>query len=149
EGDREVPPELVERYEQLGLNTLTDFQSNSFVYHIGLTYLVVKCTNLMHWLFWKLHTYVMPWSYGICVILLTILVRGLMFPVSRRQARTMQDTQEKMAKLQPELKRIREKYRDDFTAQSQAQQELFRRHGVNPLGGLGGCLLLLAQMPIF
>jgi YidC/Oxa1 family membrane protein insertase len=57
--------------------------------------------------------------------------------------------QEKMQKLQPELKKLREKYGDDFTAMQQAQQELYRRHGVNPFSTLGGCLLLFAQMPIF
>src|SRR5262249_534383 len=62
---------------------------------------------------------------------------------------TSQEMQAKMAKLSPELKKIREKYKDDFQALGQAQQELYRRHGINPFATLGGCLLLLAQMPIF
>jgi YidC/Oxa1 family membrane protein insertase len=154
EGDRAVPPELVQRYEDtLNLGTLADYQSpgwgGSFARSIGLTWLVIKCTNLMHGLIWVLHSYVFPWSYGICIILLTVLVRGLMFPISRRQAKISQEMQDKMAKLAPDMKKIREKYKDDFAALSQAQQELYRRHGINPFATLGGCLLLLAQMPIF
>jgi YidC/Oxa1 family membrane protein insertase len=154
EGDRAVPPALIERYEdQLNLNTLTDYHSpgwgGEFANSIGLTWLIIKFTNLMHSLFWVLHNYVFPWSYGICIILLTIMVRGLMFPISRRQAQSSMQMQEKMAKLSPELKKIKEKYKDDFQAQSQAQQELYRRHGINPFATLGGCLLLFTQMPVF
>jgi YidC/Oxa1 family membrane protein insertase len=155
EGDRAVPAELVDRYEdQLSLNTLTDYQSpgwaGSFAHSIGLTYLIIKFTNLMHWLLWVLH-HVPPlsWSYGLCIIALTILVRGMMFPISRKQAINSMEMQEKMGKLAPELKKIKEKYKDDLQALMQAQQELYRRHGINQFAMLGGCLLLFLQMPIF
>jgi YidC/Oxa1 family membrane protein insertase len=54
-----------------------------------------------------------------------------------------------MAKLQPEIKKIKEKNKDDPWALYQAQQELFKRHNVNQFAMLGGCLPLLAQLPIF
>lgn len=153
EGVKEVNADLVNRYENvLNLNTLTDVPSPGVMGTIGdtigLSFLIIKCTNFIHSIIWFLHNYaILP--YGICIICVTILVRGFLFPISRRQAQTSQVMQEKMSKLQPELKKLREKYGDDFTALSQAQQELYRRHGVNPFSTLGGCLLLFAQMPIF
>src|SRR5439155_14801689 len=76
-------------------------------------------------------------------------VRGIMFPLSRKQAATMARTQEQMAKLQPEIKKIKEKHKGDVVAQQQAMSELYRRHGINPAAGLSGCLMLFAQMPVF
>jgi YidC/Oxa1 family membrane protein insertase len=151
-GDKAVSPELVHFYEdKLQLNTLTDYHSpgvmGSFASSIGLTFLIIKFTNLIHGLIWLLHE-VIPW-YGLCIIGVTVIVRGCMFPLSRRQAKNTQDMQEKMAKLAPEVKKLQEKYKDDFQALNQARTELYLRHGINPLSTLGGCLLLFLQMPVF
>ena len=86
---------------------------------------------------------------GICIILVTVIVRGLMFPISRRQQASMARTQEQMAKVAPELKKLKEKHKGDSVAMQQAQMELYRKHGINPAAGLGGCLMLMLQMPIF
>lgn len=81
-------------------------------------------------------------NYGICIIMLTVLVRSCMFPLSRKQAMNMA----KMQELKPEMERIKKKYKDDMQKQSSAQQELFRKHNYNPMGG---CLLMFFQLPIF
>ncbi|MFM7245656.1 MAG: YidC/Oxa1 family insertase periplasmic-domain containing protein [Planctomycetaceae bacterium] len=81
-------------------------------------------------------------NYGIAILLLTVLVRGAMFPVSRKQALSSQ----KMQELQPEMKAINEKYADDPVKKTQATQELWRKHNYNPMGG---CLLVFIQVPIF
>lgn len=81
-------------------------------------------------------------NYGIAIIMLTVLVRGCMFPVSRKQAQSMA----KMQELRPEMDKIKEKYKQDMQKQSQATQELYRKHNINPLAG---CLPLFIQMPIF
>lgn len=81
-------------------------------------------------------------NYGIAIILLTVLVRGCMFPVSRKQAQSMA----KMQELRPEMDKLKEKYKQDMQKQSQAMQELYRKHDINPLAG---CLPLFIQMPIF
>jgi YidC/Oxa1 family membrane protein insertase len=133
----------VERYEDaLHLKTLTDYGGWGF-----WSTLIIKCTNLVHVLIgWLRH--ISP-NEAICIILVTVIVRGLMMPISRKQAATMQRTQEQMAKLQPEIKKIKEKHKNDILAQQQAMSELYRRHGVNPAAGLGGCLMLFLQMPVF
>ena len=94
-------------------------------------------------LLWILHTFyrIIP-NYGVAIILLTVLVRGCMYPLSRKQAQSAQ----KMQELQPELKRIHEQYKNNFEARNKAQAELFRKHKFHPMGG---CLPMFVQLPIF
>ena len=81
-------------------------------------------------------------NYAIAIILLTLLVRGLMFPLSRKAALSAQ----KMQEIAPELKKIAETYKDDMEKRLKAQRELQQRVGFNPLSG---CLPMVIQLPIF
>jgi YidC/Oxa1 family membrane protein insertase len=81
-------------------------------------------------------------NYGIAIIMLTVLVRGLMFPISRKQAIGAQ----KMQELQPQIKALTEKYKSNPQERQRAQMELFRKHNYNPLAG---CLPTFLQLPIF
>ena len=92
---------------------------------------------------WILHAfYAVVHNYGLAIILLTVLVRGCMFPLSLKQAAGAQ----KMQMLQPEIKKIQEKHKNNAEARTKAQQELFRKHNYNPLSG---CLPIFIQMPVF
>jgi YidC/Oxa1 family membrane protein insertase len=150
-GQEAVPDELVSRYrDTLHLDTLTDYRSQGvgpgpwisehFFSWTQWTYLLIKITNFMHNLLGWLYA-IVP-NYGVCIILLTVLVRGLMHPISRRQARTSI----KMQALMPEIKKLQEKHKDDRQTLAMAQMELWRKHGVNPMGS---CWVVLLQMPIF
>jgi YidC/Oxa1 family membrane protein insertase len=81
-------------------------------------------------------------NYGIAIILLTILVRACLHPLSRKQVRGAQ----MMGFLKPQMKRITDKYKDDPQKKSLKTQELFGKYGYNPLSG---CLPVFFQMPIF
>jgi len=81
-------------------------------------------------------------NYGIAIIMLTVLVRGLMFPISYRQTKNMA----RMQALKPEMDRITEKYKTDMQKRSEAMRELYSKHQINPLGG---CLPVFLQLPIF
>ncbi len=146
-GNDAVSSELVSRYtDTLHLRTLTDYRSpgvmGSISQSIFLTDIIIVFTRLMHWLLWLL-SFLMPHSLsGLSVILLTVLVRGAMYPISRRTALISVKTQA----LQPEIKKIQEKYKNDPQAKTQAMMELWRKHNIHPLGS---CLPLLLQMPIF
>ncbi|MCI0455389.1 MAG: membrane protein insertase YidC, partial [Gemmataceae bacterium] len=144
-GDKAVDPDLVNRYwDTLHLRTLTDYRSPGpfgwFAQKIFWTDLIILFTRLMHWLLDVLHM-IVP-NYGLAIILLTIIVRALMFPISRRQSMLSI----KMQELAPELRKVQEKYKNDPQQRTRATMELYRKHGVNPLGG---CLTLLLQLPIF
>ncbi len=80
-------------------------------------------------------------NYGIAIVLLTTLVRGCLFPLSRKQAQSMARMQE----LRPEMDKIKEKYKNDMQKQSQATQELYRMHKINPMAG---CMPMFIQLPI-
>lgn len=81
-------------------------------------------------------------NYALAIFLLTVIVRGAMFPLSRKAAVNAQRMQE----LAPELKKITEKYKDDMEGRVRAQRELQQRVGFNPLSG---CLPMFLQLPIF
>ncbi len=80
-------------------------------------------------------------SYAIAIILFTIAIRVLMVPLTVRQIRS----QRRMQTLQPEIAKMRRKYKNDRQAQSQAMMKMYREHGVNPVSG---CLPILVQLPV-
>lgn len=145
-GDRKVDPALITRYEDtLNLATITDYHwanwwGENITGPTGLTTVLVWITNLMHTILWGLHG-VVP-NYGLNIIMLTILVRMMMLPFSIKQAKM----QAKMQELAPELKKLQAKFGEDRQAMQMAQWELYKKHGVNPMGT---CWLFLVQMPIF
>lgn len=90
-------------------------------------------------------------SYGLAIILLTVVIRTLMIPLAIKQAKMMVVSRaqaEKMKKIQPEMKRLKEKHRDDRTKLYEETKKLQQEHGVSIGGQLGGCLPMLLQMPI-
>jgi YidC/Oxa1 family membrane protein insertase len=81
-------------------------------------------------------------NYGIAIILLTVIVRTCMIPVSLKQARSAA----KMQELAPEVQKIKDKFPDDPMKQHQAVQELYKKHNFNMFGG---CAPVFLQLPIF
>lgn len=77
----------------------------------------------------------------LAIVVFTILIRLATYPLTIKQQRSTKAMQE----LQPELKKLQEKYKNDRERLAQEQWELYRKHGVNPLAG---CLPLLIQLPI-
>ena len=80
-------------------------------------------------------------SYGLAIILLTVLIKVLLYPLTVKQLNSMQA----MQKIQPELKKLQEKYKDKPQMLQQKMMEIYQKEGVNPMAG---CLPLLIQMPI-
>jgi YidC/Oxa1 family membrane protein insertase len=142
-GEGAISAELTQRYKDtLHLRTLTDYGNFGW-----WSDFIIFFTNAVHWLIGVLRPICI--YDGICIVVVTVLVRLAMMPVSRRQQGSMARTQEAMAKLKPEIAKLQERYKNDLVAKQQAQMELYRKHGVNPAAGLGGCLMLVLQMPIF
>lgn len=81
-------------------------------------------------------------NYGFAIIILTLFIRLLLYPLQHKSAKSMK----KMQKVQPELQKIKEKYKDDPARVQKETMEIFKKNGANPLGG---CLPLLLQMPVF
>jgi YidC/Oxa1 family membrane protein insertase len=82
------------------------------------------------------------WSWGLAIILLTITVRIVIWPLHAKSTHTMK----RMSMLQPEMAKIKEKYPDDPNKVNTETMGLYRKYGINPLGG---CLPMFIQIPIF
>ncbi len=81
-------------------------------------------------------------SWGFAIIALTICVRAVLIPLTFKQFHSMQN----MQRLAPEMKAIKEKYKDDKARQQQETMDLYRKHKVNPFAS---CLPLVLQLPVF
>jgi YidC/Oxa1 family membrane protein insertase len=103
-------------------------------------------------------------NWGWAIIILTVFIRLLFFPITHRSQVNMKKMQEKMKRVQPKVKSMRERYRKlerkevergNAGARQRLRQKmneemmaLYKEEGINPLGGMSGCLPLLLQMPI-
>ncbi|MEH6648815.1 MAG: membrane protein insertase YidC [Motiliproteus sp.] len=94
----------------------------------------------LFWLLTLIQGVVVNW--GLAIILVTVVVKGLFFPLSAKAYKSMA----KMRAAGPELARLKELYGDDRQKMSQAMMELYKKEKINPLGG---CLPILIQMPVF
>lgn len=94
-------------------------------------------------LFYVLQTlYSFVGDWGLAIILLTVVVRVVLIPLTWKQTKSMYE----MQRIQPKLKELQEKYKNDKEKQQEEILKFYQEHKVNPLGG---CLPLLLQMPIF
>jgi YidC/Oxa1 family membrane protein insertase len=94
----------------------------------------------LFWLLLKIQSFVSNW--GVAIIIITLIVKGVMYPLTKAQYTSMA----KMRDLAPKMAQLKERFGDDRQKMSQATMEMYRKEKVNPAGG---CLPLLLQMPIF
>lgn len=80
-------------------------------------------------------------QFGLSILVVTIIIRLLILPLTLKQYRSSKAMQD----LQPELKKIKEQYKDDAKKQQEETMKLFQKNGVNPLAG---CFPILIQMPV-
>ncbi len=99
--------------------------------------------------FARILLYVMRWfhehvvqNWGVAIILLTVLVKALLFPLTAKSVRSMNE----MRKLQPEIEKLKAKFGNDRDKLNMATMQLYQQHKVNPLGG---CLPMLLQLPVW
>ncbi len=81
-------------------------------------------------------------NFGVAIMLLTVIVKGIMFPVSQKQFASMAA----MKAIQPKMKALQDRYKDDKQKQQQEIMALYKQEGVNPLAG---CLPIFLQIPVF
>jgi YidC/Oxa1 family membrane protein insertase len=119
-------------------NRLRDIErQRRFVMFYGMFSFISRTfINLLNWL----HDTFGSW--GLAIVLLTIIVRIFLWPFHAKSQRAMK----RMGKLAPLMKEVQEKYKDDQQRQSQEMMKLYKDYGVNPIGG---CIPILFQIPIF
>ena len=81
-------------------------------------------------------------NYGIAIIIITLILKIIFFPLTHKSYKSMKD----MQKLQPKMVALKEKFKNDRDAMNKAVMELYRENKVNPMGG---CLPMIVQIPVF
>jgi len=122
------------------LATIADRLNNNLdqVMSLGFFGFVSKALLLgMNWMHQSLR-----FSYGWAIVAITTLIKLIFWPLTQASTRSMK----RMQALQPEIKKLQEKYKDDPQKLSQKQLEFWRKNKVNPMGG---CLPMLLQIPVF
>lgn len=105
------------------------------------------------WVLKKLYFYTK--NYGVAILLLTLIVKLFFYPFTQTSMVKMKEMGDAMKKLKPQIDKIKAKYKKqglDMQSRAKMNEEimaLYQKEGVNPLGGMSGCLPLLLQMPIF
>lgn len=103
----------------------------------GWFYFITKpMWHLLDWL------YKMLGNFGFAILALTLIIKGAFFPLANKSYESMA----KMKKLQPEMERIRDRFKDDKQRQQQELMQLYTKEKINPLAG---CLPILLQIPVF
>ncbi len=104
--------------------------------------------NLMVGFLDILHDYVV-FDWALAIVVLVLVVRLLLHPISKKSQVQMQQLSKSMAELKPELDALKSRYGDDAKRMQQEQMRLYREKGVNPIGCMGGFLPTFLQMPIW
>lgn len=91
---------------------------------------------LLNWFYSVVH------NYGIAIILVTIILKAVFWPITQKGLKSMKN----MQKLQPKVVKLKEKYKNDPTRMNQEMMNLYKTYKVNPLGG---CLPMVLQIPVF
>src|SRR5271165_2238826 len=89
-----------------------------------------------------IHGHIPGTSWGLAIVLLTVLIRAVLVPLTFRQLKSMQE----MQRLAPEINALKEKYKDDKQRQQQEIMKFYQENKINPLAS---CLPLLLQLPVF
>jgi YidC/Oxa1 family membrane protein insertase len=123
--------DLLQKYEDAGITEL-----NRAIDWGWFRFFMIPIFKVLLWLFAQLG------NFGVAIICLTLIVRGLMFPIADKQFRSMAG----MRKVQPKMKALQERYKDDKPRLQQEMLKLYQEEKINPAAG---CLPILLQIPVF
>lgn len=141
-GQLYVGPKEWDRLKAVGVG-LEEAQARNYGHFLWVPWLPMWWFAVpLLWLMNFFGTHVPGQNYGVAIILLTVLVKALFYPLSQKSMSSMKQ----MQALQPQLNALRSKHRSDPQRFQREQMELFRRYRVNPMGG---CLPMVVQIPIF
>ncbi|BCM26316.1 membrane protein insertase YidC [Methyloradius palustris] len=124
-----------------GPQTHTDLEKTAPGLELTVDYGILKVIAFP--LFWVLsHIEIVVHNWGVAIILLTVLIKLMFYPLSAKSYRSMAQ----MRELAPRLQRMKEQFGDDKQKMQQAMMELYKTEKINPMGG---CLPILVQIPVF
>ena len=138
-----VGPKKYTLLRDLGFNQegVMEFATSMPVFK-SLNVVMVPIKSGILWLLNFTHDYVWPHNYGVSIILITLLIRLIFWPITHKSSQSMK----KMQEIQPLIKELRAKYKDEPQKLQQATMQLYKEHKVNPVSG---CLPMVIQIPVF
>ncbi|MDP6559181.1 MAG: membrane protein insertase YidC [Candidatus Binatia bacterium] len=131
-----VGPKDLKVLEEAGGGLDQSINFGTFLYLFSLHFIVLPFLQILRF------SHGFTGSYGIDIILLTLLIKLLLAPLTHKSFVSMKQ----MQKLQPQMQRIKDKFKDDREKMNKEVMELYKRNKVNPLGG---CFPMLLQLPVF
>ena len=90
-----------------------------------------------------------PHNYGLAIIILVLVVRAALHPITKKSQVNMMKMQKQQAMLQPKVAQLREKYANDRVKMNHEIMEVYREAGINPAGNILSCLPMMLQIPIW
>lgn len=118
------------------------YEGNKFVEMIDYGFMFPRFIKVFDWILNFIIKFIGESQYWLAIILLTLLVRGCMFPITKKSSMS----QAKLQAITPKMKDLKEKYKNDTKKLNEEMMKLYRTEGVNPFTS---CLPMLIQMPIF
>ncbi len=104
-------------------------------------------TYPMYWLLDKLYSFI--GNFGLSILALTVIVKIVFYPLAHRSYESMTKMRQVQERLKPKLDAIKKRHENDPQKQQEATMALYQEEKVNPMAGLGGCLPMLLQIPVF
>jgi len=101
----------------------------------------------MYWLLDKLYAFI--GNFGLSILALTVIVKLVFYPLAHNSYESMTKMRQVQDRLKPKLDAIKARFPDDAQKQQEATMALYQEEKVNPMAGLGGCLPMLLQLPVF
>ncbi len=102
-------------------------------------------TGLLHWL----NRWIWPHNYGLAIIILVLLVRLIMHPLTKHQQVTMTQMQQRQAEVAPKIDALKKRHANDRQQLQVETMRVYREAGINPASQVAGCLPMLIQLPIW
>ncbi len=122
--------------KKLTLLNEVGFNLGKIVYFGWFDVIAKPMLYLLNWFYSVAH------NYGVAIILVTIILKAIFWPITQKGLKSMKN----MQKLQPKVVKLKEKYKDDPTKMNAEMMNLYKTYKVNPLGG---CLPMILQIPVF
>lgn len=129
-----IGPKKFSRLNQLG------YEQQGVMEFGRMTPISILLLKMLNWI--KAHIFPFAQGFGPAIVLLTVLVRIVFWPVTHKSTQSMR----RMSEIQPLIKEINEKYKENAQKRQEETMKLYKEHKVNPLGG---CLPLVIQIPVF
>lgn len=131
-----IGPQIEKNLQPFHLQEVINY---GFFHSVGV--IMIKLLNF---------TYSLTKNWGVSIIIFSIIIYGVLSPLTFKSAKGMKQMRDFQVSYQEEIKKIKEKYSGDMHKQHQATLELYKKHGMNPLKGCSsGCLPAILQIPIF